>query len=254
MLIDPARAPRELTSYAEKADFIEKMGVEVVPLDFDEKTRSMTSTQFMAHLRDRHDVRALLVGYDNRFGSDRNATLQDYEQAGRRLGIEIIEAPEMAGISSTNVRRALTVGDVADATRMLGRPYTITGTVEKGRQVGTKIGFPTANLHVDSPDRLWPAPGAYATLTKLDEMGDFRPSMTNIGIRPTLGETEPKTSMESHIFDVSEPLYGRRMEVLFVDRLRDEQRFPSLEALQTQLARDRESAMKILNKNKDLWK
>lgn len=250
MLIAPERAPLELCSYAEKADFIEDLGVEVLPISFTEETRCLTSRQFMERLRAEHGVRALLVGYDNRFGSDRSATLADYRREGREIGMEVIEAPELRGISSTAVRRAVAEGRVQDAAAMLGRPYTVPGTVTRGAQVGSKIGFPTANLCPANPRQLWPAPGAYATRVRLDGEGPLRPAMTNVGYRPTIDPEKKKISMESHIFGISEPLYGRRIEVQFASRLRAERRFDNLEALQAQLRADRDRAMQILTENR----
>jgi riboflavin kinase/FMN adenylyltransferase len=145
-------------------------------------------------------------------------------------------------VRSGAVRDALRSGDVAAAALLLGRPATVCGTVTRGDQRGRRIGFPTANL-APPPDLLIPASGVYATRAELD--GREWPSVTNVGIRPTVGGT--RLIVETHIFDFSEEIYGRPLRIQLIARLRDERHFPSLESLVEQIARDAAAARDLLH-------
>lgn len=237
-LVRPADAPPELSTFEERRALIEAMGIKVIPLEFDTATRTETSEQFMARIADEMGVKSLLIGHDNRFGSDRNSAFADYMATGNKLGIEVIEAPALTGISSSAVRKLLTAGKIAEGNHLLGRPYSIYGTVVGGAKLGRTIGFPTANLKPSIPERLIPLAGVYATRADIDETDHFLPAMTNIGHRPTVNDNNPDMSIETHIFNIDKNLYGKTLRLQFIDRLRPEQHFPSVEALSAQLKRD----------------
>lgn len=248
-LVRPQDAPRELSTFNERCALIQSMGVKVIPLEFNETLRSETSAEFMARISDEMGIKGLLVGHDNRFGSDRGSSFEDYLKTGQALGLEMVEAPALPGISSSAVRRLLHAGNIASANELLGRHYEICGIVSHGAQLGRTIGFPTANLKPTQDHRLIPPPGVYATLACTDEKGPFRPSMTNIGHRPTVSAQDAPISIETHIFDINQDLYGRPVRLRFLTRIRDEQKFPSVECLTKQLCRDRDEIRNIISNN-----
>lgn len=188
----------------------------------------------------------LVIGYDHRFGRNREGNFDFLKAHAGRFGFEVEEIPRQdideVGVSSTKIRLALEAGDVALASRYLGRPYSLTGTVVEGQRLGHTIGYPTANLQVEEPIKLIPAKGVYAVRVKIGE--DRYGAMMNIGYRPTVGGTS--LSIEAHLFYFSENLYRKQVEVAFVERLRDEQKFSGLEELKTQLAKDKEAALRVL--------
>lgn len=243
-LTDPEGAPRMLSSYRSRVGELVGAGAAgVVVLDFDERLRSMTARDFMAMLRRDYNVRALLMGYNNRFGHDRPEGIEAYRAIGRETGMEIVAADEYrAGeehrhVSSSEVRRCLARGDVGAAAMLLGHEYTLEGIVEHGKQLGRSIGFPTANIHPCDPRRIIPANGVYAVRVALPD-GTVRAGMMNIGHRPTVDTPDAPPSLEVHILDYDGDLYGREVSVSFVARLRDERRFPDIDRLRAQLTAD----------------
>ena len=165
------------------------------------------------------------------------------------MGIDVVQntaytSPDGIRVSSSVVRRLLTEGDVALAARCLGRPYQLQGTVAHGFAEGRKMGFPTANLDVSGQSLLIPARGVYAVRVGFGNEACVRPAMLNIGQRPTFGGL--LTTIEAHVFHFNADVYGQPMRVAFVDRLRQEQRFDSVEALERQLADDQCAALRVL--------
>lgn len=246
-------APPLLTTNAEKLQLLAECGIDACAmLRFSKEMAQLTAREFMeVYLRDALNVRLLLVGYDHHFGKpQKNEGFEDYVAYGRELGIDVLNADQFVGfdtetvLSSSTLRRWLAAGRVDAASEGLGRPYSLHGTIIKGRQNGRKIGFPTANLRIDHPDKIIPAVGVYATRVLLD--GTVYAAMTNIGQRPTLNNGTDIT-IETHLFDTDLDLYGRTIELHFIQRLRDEQRFPSLDALQAQLQDDARQARAILS-------
>lgn len=237
--------PQLLTTLDEKIALLAETGIDaLVVLDFDGAMAALTARQFMADvLRDRLHVELLLTGYDNRFGHDRTESFVDYERYGRELGVKVVCAEPLGTFSSSLVRRLLDGGDVAGAAQCLGRNYSICGHVVHGEQNGHVLGFPTANLMPDSPLKLIPAKGAYAVVATLAD-GTCHFGMTNIGMRPTFhGE---QLTLETNVFEPVGDIYGQPLRIDFVARLRDEQPFPSQEALAAQLSQDRLMAEQIL--------
>lgn len=247
-IVRPESAPPQLSTFEERKAAIEAEGVEVIRLSFTPQARKESSEQFMRRIHDEMGIKALLVGHDNRFGCDRENGLEHYRECGKQIGLEVIEATCLPGVSSSAVRRELAAGNIEAGNRLLGRRYELKGTVVDGAHLGRSLGFPTANLRVEAETALVPPPGVYATLIFADEMGDFRPAMTNIGHRPTVAQTDAPLTIETHIFDFSGNLYGKNVRLQFVGRLRDERRFESLEALTAQLRDDAEAARHILDK------
>lgn len=221
--------PPQLCTLEEKERLLKEQVREVKILDFTEEMARLTAKEFMKKLRDEYGVGLLLLGYDHRFG--RPSPDDDYERDGHALGIEVLRAKPLPGISSSAIRQALQQGRITEANEMLGRPYTLSGTVVKGRQVGRSIGFPTANL---STPLLVPKTGVYTATTP------YGPALVNIGHRPTLNNGSD-ISIEAHIIGYEGDLYGQSLSVSLLRRLRDEQTFPSLEALRRQIENDLKS-------------
>lgn len=248
-VVCPERAPLLLTSPEEKTALIRAEGIErVVCLPFDEELRGTSAGDFLRLLRERYGVAAMLMGFNNRFGHDAPRDFGAYSALGVAQGVEIVPAPEYrtegtegtaVAPSSTAIRTALAEGRPEDAAAMLGRPYALTGRVVHGRQLGRRLGFPTANVEV-APWRRLPQTGVYAA-----RCGAY-PAMVNIGRRPTVDAPEAPLSVEAHIIGLPEgtDLYGREVTLEFTRRLRGERRFASVEELAAQLRADRENALK----------
>lgn len=241
-IIAPEKAPALLTTPAEKRMLIEREGVEGIVIPFDDALRQTDAEGFLGMLRNCYGVEALLMGFNNRFGHNAPAEFNEYRQLGENCGIEIIPASEYSNngskVSSTAIRQLLAAGNIEEANRLLGRKYTVSGIVEEGKQLGRKIGFPTANLRPDDPRQLLPAGGVYATTA----IG--HPSMTNIGSRPTV-DINGAPTVETHIIGFDGNLYGSHMTLAFRHRLRPEMPFPSLEALKAQLETDRTASLRL---------
>lgn len=244
-LIAPDRAPSALTSTEKKCELLRRAGVLALIMDFDEEMRETTARDWMLHLRDNNKVQALVVGYDNTFGSDGvNYSIADYKRIGAELGIEVVEAPFIEGISSSKIRKSLIAGDVEKAAEMLGRFYTLSGIVVAGNKLGRTIGFPTANIQV-TPGLTIPANGVYAAIAFLPD-GQRRQAIVNIGTRPTVRRGDERT-VEAHVIGYSGDLYGQHISIALCHRLRDEKRFNSIEALRAQIEKDRDIAKQFLS-------
>ena len=245
VLQDGARELRLLNSLEEKKGLLRNLGVDRVEvLDFTRSFAALTAEQYLREiLRDRFGVTTLLMGYDNRLGSDR-LTAASLKPIADGMGMELIELSplsfrpsEASGeISSTQIRAALEEGDVAHASEMLGYGYALKGVVVAGNRLGRTIGFPTANMKLYEPLKLVPGRGVY--VVEAEVLGKKYRGMTNIGLRPTVGGSF--TTIETHILDFDEDIYGLPLRITFLRRLRDEVHFPSLEALKRQLEKDRD--------------
>lgn len=247
---------------------IESAGIDVCfLLDFTEEIRQLTAEQFLKDfLSEKLHVRELLIGYDHRFGRNRAEGFDDYVRYGRECGMNIVQEPvftssdtdnsstmgaacsaqsAVLNYSSSEVRRNLLSGNVALAAVLLGAPYALTGTVVDGHKLGRKLGFPTANIKPCNQDKIIPARGVYAVRAELSD-GSLLPAMLNIGVRPTVDSTE-NLSLEVNIIDYSGNLYGQNIRIFFIDRIRDEIKMSSLDELTAQLAKDRQTALDLLN-------
>jgi riboflavin kinase/FMN adenylyltransferase len=187
-----------------------------------------------------------VIGYDHRFGKDREGNFDTLLHLGPVYGFDVVEIPEQdindVAISSTRVRKALLQGDIELANTCLGYPFFVTGTVGRGDQVGRQIGYPTANIMIDEPYKLIPADGIYAVKVKTND-GVFN-GMGYIGTRPTLnGITR---SIEVNIFDFNKDIYGQRISMEFHNFVRHDIKFTSLADLKDQLAKDKVDVMKLL--------
>lgn len=245
--IDPAHAPGRLTTPAAKERKLREAGIDDVVTDDFARIRHLTAHQYICRLAS-EGVRLLLVGHDNRFGSDGLHTLDEFRDAARGTNVEIIQAPELTGpegnsISSSAIRALIAAGRVGEAAQLLGRPYSLAGTVEHGKHLGHTIGFPTANLRPDDPAQLIPERGVYAARA-ITPCGTF-PAMLNIGSRPTVDRPGAPSTIEAHIIGFDGDIYGRHLTLEFLRRLRPEKRFDGIEPLRRQLEADREATLDI---------
>lgn len=247
-LIDPERSPAMLTTLAKKKKLLTEAGAQVKVVDFDESLRATTARQWMQYLYNDWNVRALVIGYDNTFGSDGvNLSLEDYRKIGEEIGLKVITVDEIKGVSSSAIRKAVKSGNMELACEMLGRPYSITGKVIHGQQIGQNLGFPTANVEIPEGVAI-PKPGAYSAVVKILDDGSKYPAMVNVGTRPTLMRGND-LQIEAHLLDFSGNLYDKEITVRFLSRLRDETKFDSIEALKAQLETDRNNCRNILKPN-----
>ena len=238
-----ARSLRLLTSLHEKKDLLLDMGVDRVEvMPFTKDFSRMTTREYLRELMDRYGAKAVLIGYDNRMGCDADGADQVAAVA-LDLGLEVIRTqmvPSEHGyaVSSTKIRERLEAGDVRAASAMLGYDYTLHGVVVAGNRLGRTIGFPTANMQMYEPLKQVPGNGVY--FVKVETLGRELYGMSNVGCRPTVSSGNHRT-IETHIFDFNEDIYGLDIKVTFIEKLRDEIRFESLEALRSQLENDKET-------------
>ena len=239
---------RLLTSLEEKKELFYSMGIsEVTVLEFTKEFSRLTTEEFVKdNLIGRCGVKVLVVGYDHKIGCDVNETQEQMIATCRRCGLEVVRVGEfdMDGIvvSSTKIRRCLERGDVSQASSLLGYNYSLKGVVVSGNHLGRTIGFPTANLKLYDPLKLIPGGGVYAVEVLLRH--ETYKGICNIGVRPTVSEGKVMT-IETHILDFDEDIYGLDLGIRFISRIRDEVKFNSLEELKLQLEKDKESANKI---------
>jgi riboflavin kinase/FMN adenylyltransferase len=235
----PDTAPARLTRLRDKLALLAGEGVDLVLcLSFNRRLRELSAAEFVQKvLIDGLDIRHLEVGDDFRFGCDRAGDFAFLAEAGEREGfsVEAASTVELNGIrvSSTRVREALTAGDFVLAEHLLGRPFQIAGRVLHGQKLGRQLDAPTANVQLKR--KRVPLKGVYLVSTEID--GQSWPGVANIGVRPSVAG-DGSAHLEVHLLDFAGDLYGRRLTVAFHHKLRDEQRFASLEALKTAIAAD----------------
>lgn len=241
--------PELLTTRDEKLDLLVGAGVDYcMMLDFTPDVSRLTAREFMTGiLKGRYNVHALVIGYDHRFGHNRSEGFEDYCRYGETVGMEVIRAEacvvDSIRVSSSAIRNFLHEGKVEEANRCLGYDYFLDGTVVGGYQVGRKIGFPTANLQVDDPDKLIPVDGVYAVRVTFD--GKTHDGMLSIGNRPTIGNG-PERSIEVNIFNFHSDIYDKFIRLSFVQYLRPQLKFDSIEELIGQIRQDQSDVEAIL--------
>ena len=238
--------PPMLFTSEEKWQALRAFGVKhVCMVPFTRALSQLTYKAFMKSLMHTIPIREVVVGFNYRLGVDREGTTDKLAELGKELGFSVTVVPpvlyEGKPISSTRIRGLLHQGDLKSATAMLGRPFSISGKVGKGFQLGSQIGFPTANTAY-LPDKVLVPNGVYASLSVCDGM--VYPSITNVGSRPTVSSLG-QINIETHILEFSGDLYKKVLEVRFLEKIRDEQAFPSTEALSAQIKADIERAKKI---------
>ena len=247
VLQNGAREFRLLTGLSEKTGMIKALGVDRVEvLPFTREFGRLTADEYLRlWVRDRLGCTAVVVGYDNTFGCDTPGP-DEVSRLAEKAGLGVIRcqglSPDGEQISSTRIRKAISEGDVSLAGAMLGYRYSLTGVVVSGNAMGRKLGFPTANIKPYEPLKLVPANGVYAV--EVEVLGRKYLGMCNIGFRPTVSAGGGRT-IETHILGFDEDIYGLDLKVSFVERIRGEVKFPSVEALKGQLRLDRAAVLAL---------
>ncbi|MBL7684214.1 MAG: bifunctional riboflavin kinase/FAD synthetase [Flavipsychrobacter sp.] len=248
-LLFPDQPVKIITPLEEKIKLINNAGIDhvfVVPF-----TKEFASLSAEAYIKDflvkYLHPKGIVIGYDHQFGHDRTGDIRLLETLKFESGFEVYEIPakqiEDAAVSSTKIRNALGNGNINEANQMLGRQYSLKGNVISGSQIGRTIGFPTANIKPLDSEQITPGNGVYAVKAIVDN-APYN-GMMNIGIRPTVSN-ELSLHLEAHLFDFNQDIYNKEIEIIFIARLRDEQRFSSLNTLKGQLAIDAINARQVL--------
>ena len=241
--------PQLITTTDEKLQLLHATAADRIEvLHFDAQMAQISAYEFMRQvLHKKYGVAMLLTGYDNRFGHNHAEGFADYVRYGEEMGMKVLQNTPIdidgLRVSSSLIRRLLAEGNILEANNCMGHPYSITGSVAHGFQEGRHIGFPTANIVPESAEKLVPGNGVYATRVSV-EGGEWMPAMLNIGTNPTFQRQQ--TTIEAHIIGFEGDIYGRKVRVEFGRKLRDEQRFESVEALQKQLEADKKEVEKVL--------
>ncbi len=238
-----------LSTFEEKALLLEQLGIDhLIKIAFTKEFAQLSSSDFIQKiLIDAIGTTHLVIGYDHRFGKNREGSFEHLMANKERYGFEVEEISRQdidhIGVSSTRIRNALADGKVEVASDYLGRPYSFTGTVVEGDKIGRTLGFPTANISIPASYKLIPADGVYAIEVEME--GTRHKAMLNIGHRPTVGGQAKR--VEAHIFDFNENLYNKELSVFLFKQIRTELKFDSLDELKNQLAIDKKEAIRILN-------
>lgn len=242
MVLQKDQSLRLIDTMEEKQNHLAALGVDVLVVHpFSKAFSRLTALEFTRDiLVNRFHIASLIIGYDHRFGRNREATVEDLIELGTSYDFTVkkIEAQEIASVnvSSTKIRKALEQGDLKIANSYLGRTYTLTGTVRKGNGIGRTLDFRTANLEIQEEYKLLPADGVYFMETSWNNTDYY--GMMNIGVRPTVSG-DPKHTIEVHLFDFEENIYHQKLSVSILQMIRKEQKFNSLELLKDQLEKDR---------------
>ena len=241
-VLSPDFHPQLLTSFEEKMARLAKTGVDnCVVLHFTPEMAALSAGEFMEKvLVGLLGVKVLVVGYDNRFGHSRSEGFDDYVRHGEALGVDVLESTPLSvgdiRVSSSAIRKMLLQGDMETATKCLGHQYTLAGRVVEGYQQGRLLGFPTANLHMEDVAKMLPAPGVYVARVRVEGSVEIMRAVTNIGLRPTF--QGHGMAIETHVIGYEGDLYGKRMLVALVHRLREERKFENTSFLVSQMYED----------------
>lgn len=240
-----------LTTIEEKQAILKETGLDhLIVQPFTKEFSRLTALEFIKDiLVDGLNTKKIIIGYDHRFGRNRTANIKDLIEYGNTFNFEVeeISAQEIndVSVSSTKIRKALHEGNVTTANSYLGYPYLLTGTITKGKGLGRQLQFPTANLHIDNTYKLIPKKGSYVVKSIINQTTVF--GMMNIGFNPTVNGTQQ--TIEINFFDFNADLYNKTLQVSLLSRLRDEQKFDSVEALQHQLQLDKQQALQFIEKH-----
>lgn len=247
-VIHPDREIELLSPICEKLDLLAQTPIDYCfLLDFTVELSKLSAQEFMKQvLKDKYNVKCLIIGYDHRFGHNRAEGFEEYQKYGAEMGIDVIQAKafptETEDISSSLIRASILSGDLEKASNLLGYPYQVKGSVIKGNQLGRTIGFPTANIKLLCPDKILPKNGVYAVEVLLENTEKPYWGMLNIGHRPTVEDNGHK-SIEVNILNFKGDIYDQKINIIFHRRLRDEIKFPNLDGLVSQLHKDQEAVL-----------
>ncbi|MGD9931228.1 MAG: bifunctional riboflavin kinase/FAD synthetase [Mangrovibacterium sp.] len=241
---------RLLTTLQEKIRLFERAGIEhLIVYPFSKAFSELSYTEFVRQiLVEKLNIKSLVVGYDHKFGKNREGGFEMLQELSEiyNFNLEKLDVLLMddINISSTKIRNALEQGDVLRANKFLGHPFTLHGTVVEGQKLGRKIQFPTANIEASDPNKIIPGYGVYAVFVHVDNQKFM--GMLNIGTRPTVNKNADHRSIEVHILQYDGNLYGHEIELEFIRKVREEQKFSSIEELKMQLELDKTNVMRLL--------
>jgi riboflavin kinase/FMN adenylyltransferase len=248
MVLQESTEMKQLNTLNEKIALLDNLGIDnLVVHPFDREFSRLTAEEFVKKvLVDVFKIKKIIIGHDHRFGRNRTATIDDLINFGETYGFEVeqISAKEIneVSISSTKIRNALLEGNIELATNFLGYDYSLTGIIIKGKQLGRTIGYPTANITIEEDYKLIPNNGVYIVKSVLNGKTVF--GMMNIGTRPTVDGT--KQTIEINFFDFKQDLYGQKITISLLHRMRSEQKFESIDALKNQLGKDKKTALAFI--------
>ena len=248
MVLQESTEMKQLNTLNEKIALLDNLGIDnLVVHPFDKEFSRLTAEEFVKKvLVDVFKIKKIIIGHDHRFGRNRTATIDDLINFGETYGFEVeqISAEEIneVSISSTKIRNALLEGNIELAANYLGYDYSLTGIIFKGKQLGRTIGYPTANITIEEDYKLIPNNGVYIAKSVLNGKTVF--GMMNIGTRPTVDGT--KQTIEINFFDFKQDLYGQKITISLLHRMRSEQKFESIDALKNQLGKDKKTALAFI--------
>ena len=240
-----------LNTIDERKELLSNLGLDALVIKtFNKDFANLSARDYVKSiLVDELNAKHIIIGYDHHFGKQRSANINDLKTFGKEFGFEVEEISaqdiEDVSVSSTKIRNAISDGDLLTANVYLGSPYVLTGTVIKGKGLGKQIKFPTANIHIKEDYKLIPKNGVYVVKSLIDDTSVY--GMMNIGTNPTVNGI--KQSIEIHFFNLNQDLYGKRLKISVLNRLRDEHKFESLVMLQEQLKLDQNKALTFIKDN-----
>lgn len=251
MVLQKESGIKLINTIEEKRDLLEDTGIDhLVVHPFTHQFSRLTALEFVRDiLVHKLNAKKVIIGYDHRFGRNRTADINDLRKFGEEFGFEVEEISqqdvEEVAVSSTKIRKALEEGKVEKANLYLENPFTLTGKIVKGRGLGKELGFPTANLQIEEDYKLIPKNGVYTVRALID--GEMFFGMMNIGTNPTVGGKEQ--TIETYFFDLEKDLYGKRLRIELLVRIRDEKKFDSVEQLKVAMKQDQAFSMQYIKDN-----
>ena len=247
-----------LNTLDEKVKILGQIGLDFLMIyPFTQEFSRLTANEFVENiLVNGLNAKKVIIGYDHRFGRNRNADIHDLKDFGKLFNFKVDEIPaqeiDNVSISSTKIRKALEEGDIITANLYLGYEYMLTGVVIKGKGLGRQLSFPTANIFIEETYKLIPLKGVYVVKSNINNRIVY--GMMNIGFNPTVAKAKNTLatlleSIEVHFFDFNQDLYGQTLQIDILNRIRDEHKFTSIDALKDQLAKDKETALRLISQN-----
>jgi len=250
MILNKSHDIKMIDTISEKINLLEKTGLDnLIIHPFDNNFSKIRAKEFVEEiLVKKLKIKEIIIGYDHKFGKDREASVEDLKKFGKDYMFTVKEIPaqeiDSIAISSTKIRNAILNGEIEKCNKFLGRNFILTGKVVYGEGLGKKIDFPTANIEIKETYKIIPKNGVYLVKTKINSNTYF--GMMNIGIRPTVGGTNK--SLEIHFFNFKDNIYGKNVSIEIIKKIRDEEKFSSIDQLKIQLKKDEQFCLKLINK------
>ena len=250
MILNKSHEIKMIDTIDEKINLLEKTGLDnLIIHPFDNNFSKIRAKEFVEEiLVKKLKIKEIIIGYDHKFGKDREASVEDLKKFGKDYMFTVKEIPaqeiDSIAISSTKIRNAILNGEIEKCNKFLGRNFILTGKVVYGEGLGKKIDFPTANIEIKETYKIIPKNGVYLVKTKINSNTYF--GMMNIGIRPTVGGTNK--SLEIHYFNFKDNIYGKNVSIEIIKKIRDEEKFSSIDQLKIQLKKDEQFCLKLINK------